>query len=617
MTSSLERVRDELVRLERFPATPYRVPGIWLGSASPIICPSASRFFLDAIDRIIAGAASGVSARQGLQVMYNAMVRHVTSYDHGTHARMAGWRSTGTFLKMIALLPYLQSLQVGTIVLLPINPIGSVGRKGQLGSPYAVRDPFAVEELLAEPLLNLTPEQQARAFVEAAHQCGMRVVTEVVLRTASLDSVLVEDHPEWFYWIRGDDDGAQTLSAPVFPKRVIREIHQLVASGRRDRLPEPSPEFRRRFTDPPALTWLGHDRWRGRSVDGEEVMLPGAFADWPPDDPQPAWDDVTYLKLHHHPTLNYMAYNTIRMFDESLEQPGMENIGVWNLISAIIPTAMRMLDVDGAMVDMGHALPGRLRRSVIDEARHERPSAIMIEENFHLDESSVSDGFDIVSGYLPFAVHDIDELHAFVERLSTQRAPVRFFACGESHNTPRWASRAEPDLVPALWAFLSLLPKAVPFIVAGMELSETRPINTGLSFSADEISTWTTDRLALFSDVPLEWDTAVDRHALFVSQLEAMGRLDILRRIGDDDRVDKVACAETHIVAFHRQCVGTPRGMLVILNTSAVAQQCILDVSGVGIAALAVSDQWTLLHRTIQCHASARSVVIIPTFLAP
>ncbi|MBU3698456.1 MAG: alpha-amylase [Candidatus Kapabacteria bacterium] len=617
MTGSLERLREELVRIDRFPPTPYCVPGLWVGSASPVIYPSASRYFIDVLDGLTSGTTQTVAKRPANGVMYNAMVRHVTSYEHGLEARTVGWRSTGTFLKMIALLPYLRELHVETIVLLPVSPIGAVGRKGQLGSPYAVRDPFAVEAALAEPLINLSPEQQARAFIEAAHRCGMKVLTEVVLRTASLDSVLVRDHPEWFYWIRSQDDGGEGFHAPVFSDHQVREIRRLIELGRRIDLPEPSAEYRRRFTEPPMDLYPSQGGWRGRTVDGEEVSLPGAFADWPPDDPQPAWDDVTYLKLHRHPMLNYMAYNTIRMFDTELEKPGMENAGVWNMIASVIPTTMRVLGADGAMVDMGHALPDRLRRRVIEDAKAERPDAVMIEENFHLDEASVRDGFDVVTGYLPFDAHDAGRLRSFIARVSDASVPVRYLACGESHNTPRWASRINPDLVPPTWALLSLLPKAVAFIVAGMELAETRPINTGLDFTPEEIALWTTDRLALFSDVPLPWDTSADRHAMFIAQIAAMNRLDVMYHLHDDDVVRSVECHDQDIVAFHRHCAGTRRGILVVLNTAAARTECSLDISDIPLAALAVSGTWGMSGQTVQCQIEAMSIVIIPTFIAP
>jgi hypothetical protein len=58
-------------------------------------------------------------------------------------------RETGTFLKTIALLPYVRSLGCNVLHLLPIASIGQDGRKGALGSPYAMRDPYDLDETLS------------------------------------------------------------------------------------------------------------------------------------------------------------------------------------------------------------------------------------------------------------------------------------------------------------------------------------------------------------------------------------------------------------------------------------------------------------------------------------
>lgn len=612
MISCLELLRRELERLDRFAPVPYRVPGLWVELGEPVDMPSATGYFLGVLDGIerTEPAATPAHARR---IWYNAMVRHVTSYDHGPAARGVGWRSTGTFLKLIALLPYLQRLGVDTLMLLPISSVGSVGRKGAHGSAYAVRNPFAVEETLAEPLLRMSPEQQARALVEAAHAMGMRVISEVVLRTASLDSVLVKDHPEWFYWIRSQLVDAEVFQSPSFSTEQVARIRAMIDAGQRQDLPQPSAEYRHLFAEPPSDAAIGASGWHGRTLDGEEVRLPGAFADWPPDDRQPPWNDVTYLKLHHHPDFNYMAYNTIRMFDAELDRPGMENSGVWNMIASVIPTQMRMLGVDGAMIDMGHALPAALRRRVIDDARSERADAVMIEENFHLDEASRRDGFDVVTGYLPFDAHSADGLRGFVRRLASEGSPVQYLACGESHNTPRWATRVHANLVPAAWLFLSLLPKAVPLIVAGMELGETRPINTGLGFTPEETSVLTADMLPLFSDVPLPWDQGAEQHTRLLDALRGVSHLDILRVLSGDDTVEDVGCSESGVVAYHRRLHERRRGLLVVLNMNDDEVGCTLDVQKLALSAIGMSDRCSLLHGAVRCTLAAHSALVIAT----
>ncbi|MFM8771520.1 MAG: alpha-amylase [Candidatus Kapaibacterium sp.] len=611
MKPVLERLREELARLDRFPPTAYRVPGAWVGDEKYRTEDSAARYFLSVVDGILARPAVQARNAPSTGVIYNALVRHVTSYDHGPDALRAGWRTTGTFLKLIALLPYLRSINIGTILLLPINELGSVGQKGTHGSPYSVRNPFAIEPGLAEPLLEMSAQEQAQAFVEAAHRMGMKVITEVVLRTASLDSALAEDHPEWFYWIHADK--ADTFAAPVFSDAQCKAIITQVEGGSRSNLPEPSLEYQRQFTEPPKEHHGDASGWTGTLADGQHVRIPGAFADWPPDDPQPAWSDVTYLRLHHHPDFPYMAYNTIRMFDERMDSVDLENTGLWNTIAAIIPTQMRSLGNDGAMIDMGHALPSSLRRRIIAEARHENPDAVMIEENFHLDAASLNDGFSIVTGYLPFDGHSAEGLRRFVQRVAAFDVPIGYMGWGESHNTPRLASRIDERACASVWMFMSLLPKSAPCIVAGMELGETRPMNTGLGFTLEQIAQWPATELALFSDVPLEWDAGSENLARFRRVVEIRQSYDVVRCFTDDDRVDALKCDDAAVVAFHRQANGTARGLVVVLNTSGEQRRVCFDLQHTAIRAVAVDARWSLQGDVLWCDVPGYEICCVPT----
>ena len=66
--------------------------------------------------------------------------------------------------------------------------------------PSAIRT--RIDEGLSEPALGLDVKTEFKAFVEAAHRMGFRVVVEFVFRTAAKDGDWVKEHPEWLYWIR-------------------------------------------------------------------------------------------------------------------------------------------------------------------------------------------------------------------------------------------------------------------------------------------------------------------------------------------------------------------------------------------------------------------------------
>ena len=98
----------------------------------------------------------------------------------------------GTFRALIPDLERIRSLGTDVIWLMPIHPIGEAKRKGTLGSPYANRDYRAVN-----PEYGTT--EDFRALADAVHAAGMKLMIDVVYNHTSPDSVLWQEHPEWFY----------------------------------------------------------------------------------------------------------------------------------------------------------------------------------------------------------------------------------------------------------------------------------------------------------------------------------------------------------------------------------------------------------------------------------
>ncbi len=97
----------------------------------------------------------------------------------------------GTFAAILPQLPELSELGITTLWLMPIHPIGVERRKGVLGSPYAVRDYYAVN-----------PEYGTldtfKTFVEAAHQSGLRVILDFVANHTAWDHPWTALHPDWY-----------------------------------------------------------------------------------------------------------------------------------------------------------------------------------------------------------------------------------------------------------------------------------------------------------------------------------------------------------------------------------------------------------------------------------
>ncbi|MFM8450682.1 MAG: alpha-amylase family glycosyl hydrolase [Haliscomenobacter sp.] len=97
----------------------------------------------------------------------------------------------GTFKAFEAHLPRLKEMGIDILWIMPIHPIGEKKRKGPLGSPYSVRDYYAVN-----------PEfgtlEDFKELVDQIHQLGMHVILDWVANHSSPDNILTEEHPEWY-----------------------------------------------------------------------------------------------------------------------------------------------------------------------------------------------------------------------------------------------------------------------------------------------------------------------------------------------------------------------------------------------------------------------------------
>ena len=608
-TPHLDELRRQLLVVSHADHEPFWVPGAWVDADGEVAFPSGATFFVDRIDSIERGRP-----RPSRELIFNAMIRHVTAFQHykasASLSENNAWKSTGTFLKFISIVPYLQSMGVTQVVLLPMFARGVVGRKGALGSPYAVKNPFLLDDDLAEPGLTMSAQEQAIAMVEALHLAGIRVVLEVVLRTASRDSDLAVRNPEWFYWINDRQEHQFTFAAPAFSAEVLQEIHKNVSGGGRSNLPEPDLEYQQLFHAPPSSVAIDQGGIRGESPDGNVLRIPGAFADWPPDDPQPAWSDVTYLRLHNHPDLNYLAYNTIRMFDQRLEHEECIQTDLWNELAFVIPHYQRTLGIDGAMIDMGHALPLALKSKILRQAREQDPAVVIYEECFELSSVLAEQGINAVMGYLPHASRDVSALRSFTKRIVDNDVPIAFFAAVDSHNTPRITSTYNEAGSFAIWRYVSLLPRALPYMVSGFELGDTYPINTGLDFTPEQIEFYAQQGLPLFDDVHLPWDSNGVTRRLLRQRMQEELHNNIFALLEDDDIMTVVRSDDSHVLAYIRQCRSDRRGIFVGLNLHQQEQAVLLQRSHV--VDTAVSSHVRRSDHAISITLPPQECVVLP-----
>lgn len=521
----LQLLHERLVKLSHKQTDiRYSIPRLWLPPhtyAGIVLLDNPARYYQQLIAQILQKPqSSALGSPAESELVYLAFPRYTTAWDHDGSGTISyepgrdGWRQTGTFLKMIALLPYLRWLGVSTILLLPITSHGRYHRKGMLGSPYAPYDHTSIEETLSEPLLDVGAETECAAFVEACHRLGIRVIIELALRIASLDSPLIAQQPGWFYWVRAD--APDPLHPPVFSKEQIAAIEKARITGQHSDLLEPDPEYRDLFVSPPVhVEWRRNSGYVGITADGIACRVPNAFSDYPPDDRQPLWTDVTYLKLYTHPAYQYIAYNTVRLFAAQLQ--GWENHSLWDYLSSIVPSYLKRFDIDGIMFDMGHAFPIELHRRILERARKVKPTLFLIEESFDTtDRTAIKLGYNAVVGD---TWHHARNIAVFQQYRQHLQPSVPYFATPDTHNTPRVATSGLETTFFA-FALCRQLPMGIPLITTGSELGEQTPINTGLDFSPEEIAAYPPEQLPLFSGSTLCWhapDTRILRfiHALY------------------------------------------------------------------------------------------------------
>ncbi len=119
---------------------------------------------------------------KGNEIIYQIFVRN--------------YSNEGTFQQVEKDLPRLKELGVDIIYLMPIHEIGVKNRKGTWGSPYAIKDYYSISK-------DLGTKEDFLSLINATHKSGMRIIMDMVFNHTSPDSVLLEQHPEFYFYREG------------------------------------------------------------------------------------------------------------------------------------------------------------------------------------------------------------------------------------------------------------------------------------------------------------------------------------------------------------------------------------------------------------------------------
>ncbi len=448
--------------------------------------------------------------------VYSTMIRTSATYDHDRsgnleESNLYGFNEGGTFVKMLALIPLLKKMGITTVYMLPISQFSLKDKKGELGSPYGVSNFFKIDPSLKDKMIGdeMTLEEEFSAFVEACHMQGIRVMIDIIPRTNSVNSDLIVTNPEWFYWINYSDlegykppyvDGVSATTAPkpehfdkVYSSNEVKEHIRKFVVNPKESMPKKWAKVVKMWQDE-------NNELEILDIIRNELNLTiaPAFSDHI-NDVQPPWSDITFFRMYNdHPdgakglledvnTAPYILYDTIK----SSWHPGQEpNQELWNTLSSIIPYFQENFGIDGARIDMGHALPGELVDLIIKKAKAVDSDFSFIAEQLDSSLAAVEkeNGYNMIIG---MGFYDgprvwTGNANAFYYGSANLATPV--FACGETHDTPRIAARPEgkKTLSKMLTALNMFMPNGVPFINSGQEFYEVQPMNTGIDCRDDE-----------------------------------------------------------------------------------------------------------------------------------
>ncbi len=265
------------------------------------------------------------------------------------------------------------------------------------------------------------------------------------------------------------------------------------------------------------------------------------------------------------PEFNYIAYNTIRMYDTKLARPELANTGLWESIIELVPTYQQKYGIDGVMIDMGHAVPTELMQRLIARAREIDPNFAFLSENFEITQSSLDAGYNAVVGYSWWVEYRRDGMYDMLEHIGCKGVPLGFFGAVESHDTPRACGRAGGEKY-AKYAFLvnTMLPHAVPFIHSGQELGESDPVNTGLDFSNEDLAKLKGKKLGLFDLVGYTWDGAHNILGFIQKVLALKKKYACAVEQTDTESFCKLLTGHSDVISFIRR--GEEKHVMVLFN---------------------------------------------------
>lgn len=454
--------------------------------------------------------------------IYCAMPRYTMAWD----TKGDGSISNGTLVRMLALLPILKKMQVNVLYLLPITEYSTRNQKGDMGSPFAIKDFYKLDPNLHDEITDgmndFSLDDEFHILVEAAHLIGIRIVIDFIPRVTARDSNLILEHPDWFYWI--DKDYEKDFKTPEIPGLDFFE-ECTVDNIEKVYLAESTKKHLTHFRKAPNL--LNTAKWE-EVVErihetGENALAliekefgittPPAHSDWI-NDVQPIWTDITFWKLYmdNNPWASkylskdqpdYVMFDTIKTNKFPAKEPNQQ---LWDLFEDVLKYYATEFKLDGFRFDIGHTLPPALLQRLFETVREYVKNPIFISEDLfnRNHESARKTGYNIMLGSSWNEVSHISKetYENFILELKDMN--IMAYACAETHDTPRIVTRkGGKKLSRSLAIVNNFLPNGAHFMLAGYEINESQPMNCGLADNTNGAPI----KKAFFNEMIMDWDS--------------------------------------------------------------------------------------------------------------
>lgn len=125
--------------------------------------------------------------KEYVQVQHPVWTKNATIYE----VNLRQYTPEGTFKSFESHLGRLKNMGVDILWIMPVHPIGILGRKGRMGSPYAVQDYYSINPEFGDM-------QAFKHLVDTIHALGMYVIIDWVANHSARDNNLVTEHPDWY-----------------------------------------------------------------------------------------------------------------------------------------------------------------------------------------------------------------------------------------------------------------------------------------------------------------------------------------------------------------------------------------------------------------------------------